>query len=104
MLPKPLGKVYLRLRGRSPKFLEESITYTTFPGVIGECRRLGFVRLRDEEIAKNLASPSNAKWRLMRLLARVASEHAPRSLDDARNFFKVGIYELLRKPPHDSLG
>ena len=98
MLPKPLGNVYLRLLGRSPKFLVESITYTTFPGVIGECRRLGFVRARDEEIAKNLASTPSVKWRLVRLLALVATERAPRFLDDARHFFKVGIYELLRKP------
>jgi ubiquinone/menaquinone biosynthesis C-methylase UbiE len=98
MLPKPVGKVYLRMLGRSPKFLEESITYTTFPGVVGACRRLGFVRTRDEEIAKKLASAPNAKWRLMRLLALGSRGHAPRFLDDARNFFKFGIYELLRKP------
>lgn len=98
LLPKPLGKVYLRLLGRSPRFLEESITYTTFPGVVSECRRLGFIRARDEEIEKNLASAPNAKWRLMRLLARVATERAPRVLDDVRNYFKVGIYELLRRP------
>jgi len=98
MLPKAIGKFYLRMLGRSPDFLEQAITYTTFPSVIGECRRLGFTRARDVELANHLATKNNATWRLMRLISLASGGHGPRLLDDARNYFKTGINELLQKP------
>jgi ubiquinone/menaquinone biosynthesis C-methylase UbiE len=98
LLPKSIGKVYLKILGRSPKFLEESITYTTFPGVVGCCRRLGFIRMRDEEMARHLSTKQNTKWRLMKFLSLASGGHGPRFLDDARNWFKFGIHELFRKP------
>ena len=98
LLPKSIGKLYLRALGRSPKFLEEAVTYTTFPGVVRSCRRLGFVRVRDEEIARNLESKQDLKWSLMRLVASAFGKAAPRFIDDALNTFKFGITELLRKP------
>ena len=101
MLPKSIGKLYLRIVDRSPKFLEEAITYTTFPSVIGRCRALGFIRLRDEEIAINLASKQNITWRFVRFISLISGGRGPRILDDARNLFKVGIYELFQKPAHN---
>lgn len=101
LLPKTLGKFYLQLIGRPPKFLEESITYTTYPSVIGKCRRLGFLRPRDVEIAKNLKSKDNTTWHIMRFLSNISGGRAPLFLDDIRNMFKAGIYELLFKPPND---
>lgn len=98
MLPKRLGKLYLSAIGRSPKFLAEAITYTTFPGVIGRCRRLGFIRSRDVEIVSNLASKQNTTWRVMRFISLVSGGYGPRILDDATNMFKVGINELFQKP------
>jgi SAM-dependent methyltransferase len=98
MLPKPFGRTYLKMLGRSPRFLDEAITYTTFPAVVGTCRRLGFIRVRDEEIAQNLLSKGNLKWRLMRLMDLTFGGGAPRFLGDLRSYFKVGIYELFRKP------
>lgn len=98
MLPKPLGKLYLRMLGRSPKFLEESITYTTFPKVIGMCRRLGFIRMRDEEISRNLHSKRSLKWRILKVVGWIFGRRAPIFLDDASRTFKFGIQELLRKP------
>ena len=102
LLPKTIGKLYLRLLGRSPRFLEEAITYTTFPGVVGECRRLGFIRLRDEEIARNIQSKQGAKWQFLRFVARLFGARGPILLDDAMLAFKFGIRELLRRPSGDN--
>jgi len=98
LLPKSLGALYLRALGRSPVFLMESITYTTFPGVVRHCRKLGFLRQRDEELVENLHSGRGLKWRAMRALAAGFGAGLPRWLDDARHSFRIGIHELMRKP------
>jgi SAM-dependent methyltransferase len=98
LLPKRLGSLYLKFLGRSPKFLEEAVTYTTFPMVVGICRKVGFIRLRDEEIVKNLESKRSMKWRLLKALSHTTGRRGPIFLDDASRFFKFGIQELLRKP------
>ncbi len=98
LMPKPLGRLYLRLLGRSPAFLVESITYTTFPGVVRHCRKLGFQLQRDEELSKNLLTGRGLKWGFMRALAGIFGAGAPRLLNDARHYFRVGIHELMRKP------
>lgn len=98
LLPKPLGRLYLKAIGRSPKFLDEAITYTTYPQVLRDCRRLGFIRHRDEEMAEGLRTKTGAKWGLLRAVARVAGPKVPFAIDRARYTFKFGIYELFRKP------
>ena len=98
LLPKPIGSLYLRLRGRSPKFLNEAITYTTLPTVLRVVRRLGFIRLRDEEINQNLRAKPGMKWALLRAVSRFLGAPFVRLVDDAGGYFKVGIHELLRKP------
>jgi SAM-dependent methyltransferase len=98
LLPKSIGKLYLRILGRSPKFLDEAITYTTFPGVIGKCRKLGFRRQRDMEIVNHLMSKKSAGGRVLRFISSLSGGQGPKLLDDARNLFKVGINELFQKP------
>jgi SAM-dependent methyltransferase len=98
LLPKSIGKQYLRMLGRSPRFLEESVTYTTFPGVISTCRRLGFIRLRDEKTLRNLDTKQTLKWRFMRLISLLFGRRGPLVIDDATRTFKFGVKELLRKP------
>jgi SAM-dependent methyltransferase len=100
LLPKSVGRQYLRMLGRPPRFLDESITYTTFPGVIGTCRRLGFIRLRDEKTLRNLETGRALKWRFLRLISRVLGRRGALFIDDATRTFRFGIKELLRKPPH----
>ena len=97
LLPKSIGRIYLRWLGRSPIFLDEAVTYTTYPGVLMMCRRLGFVRRRDEEIANALRSKPGAKWSLLRLLARLTNGRGPIMLERASRTFHFGIYELFRK-------
>jgi len=98
LLPKSVGRQYLRMLGRPTRFLDESITYTTLPGVIGTCRRLGFIRLRDEKTLRNLDSGRALKWRFLRLISRVFGRRGALFIDDATRTFRFGIKELLRKP------
>lgn len=98
LMPKRLGALYLRAIGRSPRFLEEAITYVTYPQVVGWCRSLGFIRDRDTEIARNIESKDSMAWRSMRALSAITGGRGPRFADDLRNMFNVGIVELLRKP------
>lgn len=98
LLPKPLAGLYLRLRGRSPQFLNESVTYVTYPGLMRECRRLGFVRPRDEEAAPRLRSHRGPKGAVVRALDAVTGGRGPHVIDWAKHAFKFGINELFRKP------
>jgi SAM-dependent methyltransferase len=98
LMPKWLGTLYLRLLGRDPKFLRESVTYVTYPGILGMCRRLGFSRHRDEQMDAGLRTKSGKKWACLRLVAKIAGKQAPLWLDRTRLTFKFGVYELFRKP------
>lgn len=99
LMPKWLGGIYLRLLGRSPKFLNESITYTTYPGVLRECRRLGFSRYRDAEVVRNLRSKNDMKWTALRIFAALTGQRGPLWFDRSRYIFRSGLYELFHKPP-----
>lgn len=99
MLPKTLGGIYLRMLGRSPRFLYEAVTYTTYPSVTRQCRRLGFVRVGEQQRISRLRSKRGVKASLIRGVALFSG--TPTLLfwvDLARNTFKIGIRELLHKP------
>lgn len=98
LLPKRVGGLYLRWLGRSPKFLYEAVTYTTYPGVLRRCRQLGFVRRRDETMLSGLRSKTGAKWAALRVLSLATGGRGLLWLDLLRYSFKFGIYELFRKP------
>lgn len=98
LLPKPVAGLYLRLLGRSPRFLNEAVTYTTYPGVLRACRRLGFIRPRDEEVASGLRLKSGLKGTVVRVLDCLTRGRGPMLIDTARNMFKFGIHELFHKP------
>jgi SAM-dependent methyltransferase len=76
MLPKWLGRLYLRLRGRDPVLLGQ-LTYTTNARLRGLCRRLGdgytFVDLNSEEFLKKCDNASFARsWvRAIALMMRI---------------------------------
>jgi SAM-dependent methyltransferase len=100
LLPKPLGSLYLSFRGRPPRFLNEAVTYTTYPGVMRACRRLGFVRLRDDEFATRLRGKPGLKGGVVRTLDYVTRGRAPFLIDLMQHAFKFGISELFHKPLH----
>ncbi|HLX28642.1 MAG TPA: class I SAM-dependent methyltransferase [Casimicrobiaceae bacterium] len=98
LLPKTLGAVYLRMRGRSPCFLQQAVTYTTYPRVLRDCRELGFVRRRDEEIAESLRTKPGTYWQTLRLLSKLTDGSGPLVLDRLSKTFSFGLTELFRKP------
>lgn len=98
LLPKAIGSVYLRALGRSPRFLQQAVTYTTYPGVLRAARQAGFIRLRDEQLAQNLREKRGGKWKTLRVLGRCTGGKGPMFLDCAANAFRSGIYEIFRKP------
>ncbi|HTT12750.1 MAG TPA: methyltransferase domain-containing protein [Burkholderiaceae bacterium] len=98
LLPKVLGAIYLRMLGRSPAFLKEAVTYTTYPQVLRDCRRLGFVRSRDEQVAASLRSKVGPKWSALRLLGRWTNGKGPLALERASRTFRFGVDELFYKP------
>jgi hypothetical protein len=63
LLPKPLGAMYLRARGRSPTFLLTSITYTTQPWVRRILRRCGFSSIVDRRVREAIAMRTHRGWK-----------------------------------------
>ncbi len=100
LLPKSVGSVYLRALGRSPLFLQQAVTYTTYPGVLRAARQAGFIRLRDEQLARSLKEKGGGKWQALRAFDRLAGGGGKGLcfLDRAANAFRFGIYEIFRKP------
>jgi 2-polyprenyl-3-methyl-5-hydroxy-6-metoxy-1,4-benzoquinol methylase len=103
LLPKVLGAAYLRLRGRNPQFLMESVTYTTFYSVRRVMAKLGFECLRRAKSMRLLNSPdmTSLKWRVLKQLA-IMNESATLDLicavDYGKRCMSNAIYECMRKP------
>ena len=106
LLPKPIGAAYLRLRGRSPEFLYNSVTYVTRPGVIRMLRKCGFSLVRKEQIDAFARDPSRIptgwkRWLATRL-GRVLSAETLSSLafasQELRSLCASLVYEIVRKP------
>ncbi len=106
LLPKTLGALYLRLRGRSPDFLLTSIVYTTLPSVRRQLREAGFVSARDRHLLELTACPEKlkSKWQrkvlsaLVSLLPSGIVFRMLRGSDLLAKMFRRGIYELAQKP------
>jgi ubiquinone/menaquinone biosynthesis C-methylase UbiE len=103
LLPKPIGSFYLHRLGRSAKFLNEAVTYTTFPSVRRTLMQVGFECGRRKDFTDALASPSksSAKWKLLKALASInprLPELIFSAVDYNRRMFKTAIWEFLRKP------
>jgi ubiquinone/menaquinone biosynthesis C-methylase UbiE len=107
LLPKPIGAFYLRLRGRPPRFLLTSVTYTTLPWVTRMLRDCGFISMRERHIQRVIDAPTLIKSRWKRAIVRAARCFASAErltwltvrLRDAERLCTGVIYELLRKPP-----
>ena len=106
LLPKWIGARYLRLRGRSPEFLYNSITYVTRPGVIRMLRECGFVLVRKERLDALMEDPGRVQsaWKrsaiaaARRLMSARFLSGAAFTAQEARKLFAVGFIELVRKP------
>jgi SAM-dependent methyltransferase len=103
LLPKKIGAVYLRRLHRDPRFLLESIHYTTFPAVRRYLREAGFVCTRVDEYRRSLKCPKkqSLKWRMCKGIASLHEGLAIQLLatqDSAKRMFKTATYEFVRKP------
>jgi 2-polyprenyl-3-methyl-5-hydroxy-6-metoxy-1,4-benzoquinol methylase len=56
LLPKRLGAMYLRARGRNPEFLIKYIYYTTFPQIWRLCCGVGFVNAEHDGLTNRMSS------------------------------------------------
>jgi len=107
LLPKRLGSVYLRLRGRPTEFLHTSITYVTLPWVRRMLRQCGFVTVRDRRFHSYCQSPSsiNTPWKRATVYAArrlVSPDQLVRALawlDQTAHLCAPWISELAQKPP-----
>jgi len=103
LLPKPIGTLYLKALGRNPKFLQESITYTTFPAVRRAFLVTGFrcMRMKMYDNALHSSEKNGVKWRLLKSLA-IFGETVPLSVlasaDYLRRAFRRSACEYMQKP------
>jgi len=106
LLPKRLGAVYLRLRGRSPEFLMNAVTYTTLPFVLRLLQAAGFQSKRQERISSLIESPEKIRtgWKrrwitiALRITPAKVIFEAARLYDLFIRLFTFVIYELIQKP------
>lgn len=99
LLPKRLGAIYLRLRGRPTAFLMQSVTYTTLSSVSRMLRACGFVSLRRQRIQERLAGARGGVLGAARGVLGVPLAAAGVGfVETCRDLFKPGIYALERKP------
>ncbi|MGE3783147.1 MAG: class I SAM-dependent methyltransferase [Alphaproteobacteria bacterium] len=103
LLPKPIGALYLKALGRNPRFLRESITYTTFPAVRRTLLATGFRCMRIKIYDDALHSPkkNGLKWRLLKsltLLGNTVPLAVLTSVDYLRRAFHTAASECMQKP------
>jgi SAM-dependent methyltransferase len=104
LLPKAIGSIYLRLLGRDPTFLKESITYTTLFAVRRHFAGAGFSCQRRAGFLRSLQDPAKpgARWRIWRTVAAglgtSTSLRGVMMLDGCRRTFQTSITEVMLKP------
>jgi 2-polyprenyl-3-methyl-5-hydroxy-6-metoxy-1,4-benzoquinol methylase len=106
LMPKWIGRAYLKLRGRNPEFLDTGVTYTTVPSVARAMRDAGFVSIRRYQIEERLREPSllRAGWKRASVKATTAVFPADRLasaalwLEQTTHLFNYLINELAHKP------
>jgi ubiquinone/menaquinone biosynthesis C-methylase UbiE len=97
MLPKSVGSVYLRLRGRDPAFLQESVTYVTFPQVMRWTRELGFHPCIDDRIGKMVGAARGSRGSMMRLVSSLTGGRAGPIAYRLHRTFRFGVFEVFIK-------
>jgi SAM-dependent methyltransferase len=86
LLPKALGSLYLRARGRDPEFLRKHVRYTTFPVVLYHFLRAGFWSKRWPVRCASWPLPLRYAFALLILSHRM---------------FRIGFWHLFRKMPDE---
>lgn len=103
LLPKTLGALYLRARGRNPGFLRQHVTYVTYPGILSAVRESGLTNLTRQRVLWKAEDTARIERRWLRWLARtvpvkgVVTRRLAAVFDSIRNLFRVGITAELQK-------
>lgn len=107
LLPKSVGDLYLRLRGRDPYFLREYVYYTTYPQVWRAAREAGFENKTFQPYMEKFREPQLVTRSWLRPLIRavgVLPDGVLRlflhTFKHAINLFSVGTQFILSKPAH----
>ncbi len=111
LMPAFLAHPYLRLRGRSPSFLKEAVTYTTSMSIARGVRNAGFGLLRERQILSRLdrietiAHPWKRRVAIgAKMIVGNRLVQAVLTLERLRKTFTAGIEYWLYKPPFSRTG
>lgn len=95
-LPKPLARLYLRLRGRDTRFLDENIYYRTGFGMSRLMRRAGLVSETWERTAEKFRHPERFRNPVFRVLAAVVGRLVPRGKHLTAALYLTELWQVLR--------
>jgi ubiquinone/menaquinone biosynthesis C-methylase UbiE len=105
LLPKMLGRIYLKIRGRNPEFFTNHIYYTTYPEVRRKCAIAGFLNITHMGLWEKWQQPSKIRTWHLRLgvyLLRCFPKDSAKVLVDGieylRNVLMPGVSLSLQKP------
>ena len=106
LLPKWIGSKYLKFIGRDPYFLQNYVYYTTYPQIWSLSNKVGFKNITYEKTCqkvsdKPIKSDHASKRIILNLLSFFPDNFKNRfikTLLHIRNFMKVGVRVLLKKP------
>ena len=105
LLPKVLGRTYLKMRGRNPEFFTNNIYYTTYPQVRRDCADVGLVNVTYDYLWQKFQQPHLIRTRYLRLCAymtrpipRYVSNRLVGSIAYLQNVFKPIVVLNLQKP------
>ena len=87
LMPKWLGRLYLKARGKPTDFLTHSVFYVTTPGVLRMLKRCGLTLVREVRVREKLTRRGLPGWLASWLVW----------LEYARKMFSVGTYVLAVK-------
>ncbi|MBA4156424.1 MAG: class I SAM-dependent methyltransferase [Gemmatimonadetes bacterium] len=104
LLPKRLGSLYLKLRGRDPEFFDKYIFYTTYPQIWRVRRRVGFMNQTFEPYLEMVRTPTRAARglrpiaKLLHRLPEPAANAIVYGLAHTLKSFYSGVKFQLQKP------
>lgn len=99
LLPKKLGALYLRLRGRPTEFLWKSVTYTTAPRVTRMLSQCQFVFLEERQLTTRIAESPGLRFELARMLMSPdSSAHWIMRMKRVRRTFRAPIMLIAQRP------
>ena len=105
LMPKVVGSLYLRMRGRNPKFLADHVYYRTYPEIYRICSAVGFANLACDRWLNKLEEPTQIRTRYLRIMAyflrclpKPIAKGIIRGFMHSENLMKSDVSVVLQKP------